>query len=363
MIDNIQSIKKRYDNFDLLKFMAIFFVIIYHFYEVPINAFQVNDPVVYLNYFFSGLLSVCVPIFFFVNGALLINKKTDIKKHIRKILRIMVLTWFWSFVTMVTLSYIRHGNMTLQEFIKSIWVFKEGWNDHLWFLQTLVIIYLFSPLLILAFHTQRSIFYFFFAVVIVLTFGSRLFEMISDCFWFVNHKRLNIFTALLDGFNAFRGIFGFAIGYFILGGILFQYKDKLYKYKTIATIIIPLIMILSGLYGYMMSVANNAVYDTVWYGYNTLFTLILVVAIFILTLNYIHTGILGKFIRIVAENSLGIYFLHRIVGYFLLTGYLKFIFSTSLILNILFSMIILLLSTSICLLLKKIPYLKYVFSI
>ena len=66
---------KRYDNLDLLKVIAIVFVLIYHVYARSANLNNVTGSFNCYNYFLKSILGTCVPVFFFVNGALLLNKR------------------------------------------------------------------------------------------------------------------------------------------------------------------------------------------------------------------------------------------------------------------------------------------------
>ena len=60
--------KERFENIDLLKALAIYFVVIYHFNIIPINVIEPDSCWNYFNYYLKSILSTCVPIFFFVNG-------------------------------------------------------------------------------------------------------------------------------------------------------------------------------------------------------------------------------------------------------------------------------------------------------
>lgn len=83
IIDNEINNKKRYDNIDLLKFIAIFMVITLHvplYFTDFINAKQFPNIIQYS----FRLVSEGVYIFIFVNGFLLINKPFNLNKHIKK---------------------------------------------------------------------------------------------------------------------------------------------------------------------------------------------------------------------------------------------------------------------------------------
>ncbi len=81
MQDN-KPLPARYDSIDLIECIAMLFVVMYHSTTVPYDFNQSAYECV--NYFIRAILSTCVPLFFFANGYLLINKKFDLKKHLKK---------------------------------------------------------------------------------------------------------------------------------------------------------------------------------------------------------------------------------------------------------------------------------------
>jgi surface polysaccharide O-acyltransferase-like enzyme len=128
-------------------------------------------------------------------------------------------------------------------------------------------------------------------------------------------------------------------------------------------IAIPLAMILLFLYGVIVSKRQNHVWDVVWNGYDSIFTLINVVSIYILSLQYKSKGIIGKGIKMIGENSLGIYFLHIIIGSILFPVFLETTFATTFLANIIFAFTVLAFSLLIVIGLKKTPIIKHLFLI
>jgi surface polysaccharide O-acyltransferase-like enzyme len=360
--------QKRIDYIDLLKGVAIYLVIIYHFNSIPIDFIGGESRWCYFNYFIKSIFSTCVPIFFFVNGMLLLNKETiDIRKHLFKIIKIILLTVIWGGITLITLSFIRREMLSPLTILKGIWLFKYDWNGYLWFLAALVVIYIFYPLLYISYKTNRPIFYFFFISVMLFTFGNTLVGNFGTVVSFFINKFMhsNFQVNYGSGFNPFHGIKGYSIGYFMLGGIMYNYRSILntQKYKFIAIISIIISMFLLFLYGVIVSLRANAMWDIVWNGYDTIFTLINVVAIFIISMQYKSQGQIGQLINLIGQNSLGIYFVHIIIGNLLKPLYAQIELSAMLVLNIIYALVILFCSLFLVIGLKRIPIVKYLFSI
>ena len=360
--------KERYDFIDLLKAIAIFFVVVYHFNNIQIDFINEKGNVFYLNYFIKSILSICVPVFFFVNGALLLNKpELDIKKHIFKILNIIILIIIWGIISLIALSVIRHERLSFFDIIKGIFTLKEGWINHLWFLEALIVIYIFFPLIFSTFKNNLNYFYFFFTCVLLLTFGNKLLAHCATTISFLSQKFMskNFSLNYFSDFNAFRGIYGYSIGYFLLGGLMFYKKDLLgtKKYTLLSIIAITISIILLFSYGVLESKRQNKIWDIVWDAYDTIYTLIIVASTYILSLKYKHKGLMGKWIKLIGENSLGIYLLHRIIGAILEPIYFNSSFNTTIIANIIFAFTILFLSLLMVLGFKRVPIVKYLFLI
>jgi surface polysaccharide O-acyltransferase-like enzyme len=358
---------KRIDYIDLLKAIAIYFVILYHFNRISIDFLAVNQIKVYFNYFLTAILGAGVPIFFMVNGMLLLNKKEiDIKRHISKIIHIIILMLLWGAITLIALSFILDEKLSLSQFFYDIVYYKENWNNHLWFLKALIILYIFYPLIFTTFNTNRKAFYFFFACISLLTFGVSFLNNFIAITNFILDKFTNFNTEIgRISFNPLSNICGFGIGYFVLGGLLYKYKDFLNtkKFRIISIGILPVSMLILSFYSVIVSLKNNRLLDIVWNNYDTVFTLMNVVAIFIISMKYKSHGLLGKTIKIIGENSLGIYLIHRIIGYLIVPLYDKLTFTNLLLANAILTFFILFTSLFAVLLLKKIPVIKRLFVI
>jgi surface polysaccharide O-acyltransferase-like enzyme len=358
---------KRIDYIDLLKAIAIYFVILYHFNRIPIDFFADNRIGIYFNYFLTAILSAGVPIFFFENGMLLLSKDTlDIKRHTIKIIRIIFLYLIWGAITLIALSFILDEKLSLSQFFYEVIYLKENWNNHLWFLKAMIIIYIFFPLIFTAFKMNRKAFYFFLGCVALLTFGITLLNHSIIVINFILHKFSNLhFEMSRVSFNPLGSICGFGIGYFLFGGLFYKYKDFLNtkKIRMISIGILPLSMLLLFFYSVIVSMNTNRIMDIVWSNYDSISTQINVIAIFIIAMQYKSYGLLGKLIKIIGKNSLGIFLIHRIIGYPIMMLFDKITFSNLFFANAILTCFILLGSLAVVVLLKKTPVLKQLFII
>ena len=360
-LSRTSNISERYNNLDLLKSIAIFLVILYHvgtFY----NANIVGGNIIfldYLKYYLRGFMSIGVPIFFFSNGVLLFKKDFKLKKHLIKICKLVCITVIWTFLSYAIISLFKENTIDIKSMIKSLWSLKFQYNNHLWFLYTLVVIYIFFPLLKLAWDKEKNIFYFFFCAILIVTVGNKLLVQIYNIFAILFSKNIkDIGTNLFSKFNPVSGIYGYAIVYFMLGAICFEYKDRLNTKKNTILSILTLIVssILLCVYWVIISIYTNSTQDYVWGSYDIIFTLINVIALFIISLNYTGNNLFGKVINIIGKNTLGIYLIHMIIINFFI--FLNINYKGNSIREVFYSIVIFLISLIITIIIGKIPILK-----
>ena len=362
----MKLIKDRYESFDFLKAMAIFMVVIYHCNNLKPDLTVNQDGLSLLYYFAQSILSACVPIFFFVNGALLLNKEFNLKSHLFKLLKMGLLTVAWGIITLLLLMPINNEFMTLSEFSKNVLKLKTDWNDHLWFLQAMTVIYVFFPLLKTTFVHNRNQVIFFLSFAFLMTFGNAFLSAGVNVIGLITGKNSVVENRnFFFDFNAFRGIYGFSFVYFILGGFFFGMRDKFRskKWVMLAAAGILISMLLLTAYGVIMSRYYGIDFDIVWNGYDTIPTFLMVLGFAILSLQYRGTGKISKLVNAIGRNSLGIYFVHRIWGLQLLKYFKEIPYSHSLVANIIFSGFITILSLFTVLLLKRIPIVRRLFII
>lgn len=355
------NISTRISWIDLLEVIAIFFVVLYHSSVMPADIMALDSSEsTYILYYSRTILSTCVPLFFFVNGYLLFDKNLKIRNHIYKIIKFSILAIFWGFITLFILSVFNKETLNVHEFINDLLNWKQGYINHLWFLGALVCIYIFFPLLKIAYDCNKKIFFYFILVCGIFTFGNTLINyMKSIIYYFSFDKVLAYDYNNFNIFNPFRGIYGYTFVYFCLGGIIRLYFTdilKISKYVRNIVSIIGLFISCFGLFliGVFYSKILGVTWDVVWNGYSSCFTLMNVLFIFNLSLNYKSNNII---IYLLSINTLGIYFIHVFLIHFIKINTLD-ITIINIFIQLSHSIFILIFSLCITLFLKKIPILK-----
>lgn len=176
-----RNIKKRYDNIDLLKFISIFMVISMHiplFFTDFINTHSINCFV----QFGLRLISDGVLFFIFVNGFLLMNKTFDLKKHIYKIIKIFLIMILWGVINVVVKSIIRQENISLFKIISEVLSIKlpHPYAGYLWFLQSLISLYIIFPLLKIVHDNNKKVYNYFAITIIIFSVGINFVDIICQ---------------------------------------------------------------------------------------------------------------------------------------------------------------------------------------
>ncbi|WP_338631123.1 acyltransferase [Clostridium baratii] len=147
----INTNKKRVQYFDVLRTLAIFAVIMNHTYGYfSIEKFDLykNSTIFYLDNFLVSISRFNVPIFFMISGAILLNNKNNFsleylfKKRIAKILVPFII---WNFIYIIIFCFIKDLNI-IKEIGGSIFS-PRTYSGHLWYLYTLLAIYLILPVI------------------------------------------------------------------------------------------------------------------------------------------------------------------------------------------------------------------------
>ena len=354
---------KRFSHIDLLESLAIFFVIIYHSAIYSYDILQDNSALNYFLYFVNTILSTCVPLFFFANGYLLFNKPFDLRKHIKKTVRLFLLLFIWGLVLMPIYMTIAGEPLNIKIIVKSLLNLNISWGmNFFWFLGALFCIYLLFPALKALFDESEKSFLFFTVACAILTFGFVLGNQVLSVLSTLTHHNLEIFGySALTVFNPFRGSYGYSFVYFCVGGLIYKYEDRIRSVKkgkrnTVAIVGLLLSCVCLFLTGvYYTRCVDGKLWDVVWKGYDTVFTFFNVLFIYILCLNVKNDN---AFVRNISCNTLGIYFIHGLIIRLTRPWIKTQPLLCNLPINLLYAFLILCVCLLLSLLLRKIPILK-----
>lgn len=350
-------LKKRYSNIDLIEFLGMIFVLVYHCTTYSYSFIENNSYLYYLRYYFRTILATCVPLFFFANGYLLFNREFNLKKHIVKSIKIIMVTVIWAIIGVFCIMLIEQEPLTLVEFIKYVVSLHHGWINHLWFMEALIFIYIFFPMLKRMFDSHRKVFVYLTIIMTVFSFGCPT----------INHFRTILSGGLgsvgmVYSYNVFYKIKLYAFSYFCIGGLMFSLQDPIAyfltkKRKLCAILVMAICCFVLCFVGVIYSRKMGTIWDVVWNGYDTIPTLLNVLLIFVLSVSYKNNY---KIIKYISCNTSGIYFVHPIFIHLLAPLVKTCSFLCTYIGAIFYAVVILLLSLGIICIIKKVPMIKNV---
>lgn len=351
---------------DLMKAAAIVMVLLYHTVAFDTRILELPGIKTYAGYLTQSFLCLCVPVFFFVHGALSLPRPLDVGGWRRKLFQLPCLILFWGFLTGGILLAVRGERVSPGGLLLDLLSLKQGLVNHLWFLCALFAVTLIFPLCKLAFDAERRVFLVFFGICVLFTIGNYTIGILVDALQSLFSVRVfgegyNFFGAL----NPFLGSFGYALAYFLLGGLMFEKRSRLQTggCRAAAAGVLLLSILLLFLYGVKCSQRNGVVFDVVCSAYNSPFAFAATGAFFVLCLPAAGRSRLGALVRLIGQNTLGIYLIHWIlIGVAEpLTAHLSCFRLLSV--RLLWTAVLLAVSLGLSLLLRRLPLLRYAVSL
>ncbi len=194
---------------DLIRVVATFLVITVHVSGQITNVWgKVPEVDWFIANIYGGIARICVPLFFMISGYLLLPRSESLGTFYRKrIPKILIPLIAWSLIYLGWYCGNHPGTCT-PPLIQNL-LFVQGAYYHLWFLYSLLGIYLILPVLRLMFRPEADRKILWYLIGLWLVFQSFL--------TFVNHfwgLRVGISAPLATGF----------VGFFILGYLLGSWK-------------------------------------------------------------------------------------------------------------------------------------------
>lgn len=273
--------------YDLIKALAMFFIVLYHFNSVDFGIVP-EDGWYFPNVtkFFYAFCSAGVPLFFMVNGALLSLKHMKLKKCFEKSIRLLFVAIIWTAIFTCVLYPLIQGRG-----LPSIGEFQ----NYYWFLYTLSALYWINYVLS---KSKRLKF-----IVLILLI---IFPFITNLFWEVYvliHQEASIPSW------GHTGVFTmYSVVYYYLGA--FVSKRKFSNAFSVLLLILGLFMVNAEVI--IRSTHDKQIYDGVNSCFPTLGALFLSTGLFALLkkIKLDSVGNLKKFISFIGSNTIGIYILH-----------------------------------------------------
>ena len=300
-----QQLNKRIIYYDFLKLVAACMVVFYHLGTI---SFGIIDDTLYfpnINRIIMNLCQISVPIFFMVNGGLLLNKNIN-KSMIYKSIKLIIIYIIWSKLIGGITEIINMDNVRITSdfLIKTI-----IHNDYsLWFLKTLSILYFLYPLIKWIYDRENEI-YLKIMLYTIFIFPF-LYNYVILIFKVFNIEKYNLNMLPRTGFFTL-----YSILYFTIGGLLSKdIKNRSIFDRTINKAIALIIvgLALSTLEGIIMTNINKSMFDGVNSSFPTIGALLMSIGVFYTSskMRIKQNGYVHRFIEFIGKNSMGVYIFH-----------------------------------------------------
>ncbi len=221
---------KHFTYIDWLKCIAITMVIMRH-------CSWFNDCIT------ASIASVCCPLFFIVNGGLVLQKDYDFSTILRRNIHLLFIVVFWGVISTIICMYNRCEPISAKMVISRVCSLDLGYCNHLWFVCTLIVLNFLQPFL-------REF---------VKTHGTKDILALWIVVGLVSMQGFNNFLrpiSIMDNWN------GYNLFYYIGGYLLMTDKLKIKQLPTWGIII-------SIVFGYMLLLLHNwlLVTNEWWYSH------------------------------------------------------------------------------------------------
>ncbi len=283
---NSLQANKRVFGYDLLKALAMFLVVFYHFEMLDFSFEEGEYYLPNLNKIVQLITAAGVPLFFMVNGALTVHRKTTFEKVIIKAAKLVFIAIFWAFVLQWGLGGYLFGDqnpISLHSLVGSYW-----------FLSSLAMVYVINYLLEMSPKWLR---YILISAIFIMTF---LNNFIWDIILYFNPEQ----TLPSWGQTGLFTLYG--VVYTRIGAYL-----KNIKLNIFVCIFIFLVgLALNVFKTIVMTNYDNAIFDGVNASFPTLGALFLSIGLFCMLRDVKDNFWSSQVIKTVGINSIGVYIFH-----------------------------------------------------
>ena len=307
---------KRIAGLDIAKCIAMFCVVLLHFSfstrAFP-NSLSANA--------ITSLTAICVPLFFAVNGALLLRKPLDTKKHIQRLLRVVILALIWRLLTICFVVVVLGNTIpSLRDIVFSLLGGNpDGWSlGHFWFLNALIAIYLFLPALKALYDASNRI-PLWFVCGTIFVFTSCL-DSVKAILEIVDAADVHNYASLLSALPTLNifGSYGYVVLYFVGGALIADVFEGKINNKLAEKLTPNMAIFLSFISAIWIVVLQHfqhvylGVNFSITYGYWLIPTIILTLMVLYLCMHIqtIKYPSLSRLVTALGSSTFGIYMLH-----------------------------------------------------
>ncbi|MFK8259824.1 acyltransferase [Erwinia sp. AnSW2-5] len=284
-------------NIKLLTLIATYLVILLHTAALPFSTFHSAWSVAVM---YEALGRISFPLFLLIAGYISLNKKESLLSTLKtRVLDLLLPLIAWTVIYFIYDRTINESNTAFS----LLDLLSTPAYGHLWFIYTLILLYLVTPLLntFIQNGSQKRINY-----IIAVWFALASVYMLFDNF------KVTVLENQVAPTPSNIDMVVYLSGFYIIGGVVRRYK--LSPKVTIASIIFILSAVLTAVMGYSLSKSIGQPNDIfLFYSAPTIVTLALACFFMLLNAPLQFSRRVNLAIRNLAKLSVGVYFVHMLV--------------------------------------------------
>lgn len=266
-------IEKRNYNLDLIKSVAIFFVIFSHYFlNTGFYSIEYTNKIITVSFVLKNLSVTCVPLFLIVTGYLM-NQKEPSKKYYLNLIITLVKYMLISIICLIVRKFILYDHTSIKQLIIGIFTFET--NPYSWYVNMYIGLYILIPFLNIIIRNIKD--------------NKKLFIF--------NIVLLSLLTSIPKFINYWVIIY--PINYYFIGAYIQYYRPEIKKYINVFLIIccIFLELMISHFIGKNANIFNS---------YGMFLNLIKSISIFLL-LNSFQIKKRIRALEVISKHTLSIY--------------------------------------------------------
>lgn len=307
--------KTRNINLDLIKVLACIGVVLLHTTMIGFKETGSWNLLAYLYY----LGTYSIPLFFMVNGYLLLGKRDITYSYIlQKVKWILITVSSWTFI--VWLFKRDFAVNPVKKMIGSM--VQKGYFFQFWFFGALILIYLCLPILKKFLNSKRSYLYILSSLVTI----GLVFELANMVL------QMPLQSYFIQTFRLWTWFF-----YYILGGLVAQFDKEIIKkgFKRWMKVVAVLLLLISPVILFFLA---KTIYHNLFaeYFYDILFVKIVSLGFFLMVLTLSLEEDKSKWIVYLSNQTMGVFIVHtyvmkvleKLLGFSYTGAYLLFPIST-----------------------------------
>jgi len=285
--------KKKYNiNLDLLKVIACIGVLLLH---TTISGFRETESWNYLTYLYY-LGTYAIPIFFMVNGYLLLAKNEISYSYIlQKVKSIFIVASTWSLIIWI---YKRDFSLNPIKLIADSLI-QKGYFFQFWFFGALILIYLCLPIL-KKFLNSKSRYLFVLSLLVAI---GLIFELMNYLL------KMPVQFYIIQTFRLWTWFF-----YYILGGFLAQFNADILKnrFESWMKVISMVLLLISPVILFFLAktIHHNLLAE---YFYDNIFVKVVSLGIFLTVFTFNLNKAKKKWIIFLSNQTMGVFIIHTYV--------------------------------------------------